>query len=432
MSRLLLRLTSPSRLRLIGGLFGAAMLAAFLIRALPPAPLVQPNGVPLGRDFLVFYAAGRMVREGDGARLYDPRAQSAMQDSVLAPGRREGMGYFTNPAPLAAAYTPLASLPYRTAFLFHTGLMALLVVAGVRALRGVMPGLAPHWGLAALLGLLWFPLLNAVTGGQNTASSFALLAVAYTGTVRRMPSVAGAALGLLLYKPQLALPLLGLLLLRREYRTGSAAAVTTLAAYAAGAFAAGYDWPARMLRALRFFHREERLANGQWLISIPESLDYALARPFEGSAAGASVAAAVHALGWVLVLAAVMWLVLLWRRADPAREDFGLYWALAVAATPLVSPHTQHYEAGVLLLPVLLMLDWMIRRGVEITPATRLALVAGFFVYPVYLLAPRLGFQPLVLLPVAVAVWAASLIQLSSRGSEATEGSSPRIRRPAE
>lgn len=364
-----------------------------------PGPLVGPDGAVLGRDYLAFYAAGRIVREGRGARLYHPALQAKAQQAVVAPERLPGFAYFAAPAPVAALHAPSTRLPYRAALLLHAALMVAAAVAGVWVLRARLPALAPHWGLCALLGIVWLPMLNSISGGQNTALSFALLALAYVALTRGARPLAGAALGVLLLKPQLALPLLAVLALRGELAVVGIAGLVGVAHYGLGAACCGWDWPARMLEGLGFFREQERQANGPFLVSILESVDFAAGR---AGARGALRAA----LPWVVEAGAVAWLVHRWRGADPDRRDFAVFWAFGVAMTVLVSPHTQHYDLGVLLLPVLLLLNRQVEDTGDASAALRALLVLGFFAYPLYRLGPALGFQPLVLLPVAVAAWA--------------------------
>jgi glycosyl transferase family 87 len=402
------RLTSPARLRLMAGVFGALLLAAFVMRHATAERMVEPDGAVIGRDFLAFYTAGQIVRMGRGAELYGFGLQTRLQARLIAPEKPQGTAYFTNPAPVAAAYSLLARLPYLPAFYLHTALMAVLVFLGVWTLRGHLPALGRHWKVAALLGLLWLPMMNAVTGGQNSALAFALMAVAYAAWCDNRPGAAGVALGLLLFKPQFALPLIGLMALRREIRLLASAGATGLMGYLVGALACGWTWPGRMVDALRFFHDQEGLANGPWLISLTEAWDYSVIRAMPGIA-GTGLALALTFIPWIIALTLLAFLGYWWH-TRAAENGWPIAWALAVAITLLVSPHTQHYDVALLLLPVLLLLDRTQSGGASPTPMLRLVLLLGFFVYPIALwAAPTLHVQALVLLPAAVAWWAISL-----------------------
>jgi hypothetical protein len=100
-------------------------------------------------------------------------------------------------------------------------------------------------------------------------------------------------------------------------------------------------------------------------------------------------------------------LVIGWRGVDPRRDDFSAKFGLAVCATLLVSPHTQWYESGLLLLPVLLTLDQRLRCGAAPRVMMRLLLAAGLFLPMIYDAGRVLGWQPVILLPLGVSAWLA-------------------------
>jgi hypothetical protein len=170
-----------------------------------------------------------------------------------------------------------------------------------------------------------------------------------------------------------------------------------------------------MLDAIRFFRVEERLANGPRLISLVEAVDYALGLP---------------ALGWSLMLALTVWLAWTWRNAAIGDDEFPLYWALATAVILLISPHSQHYDVAILLLPILLILAWISARRRPVTSTVRVALLVGFFAYPIFLAAPVLHFQPLVLAPIVVSAWAVWLLR-ATRGLTPPASSPPPPALPA-
>jgi len=76
-----------------------------------------------------------------------------------------------------------------------------------------------------------------------------------------------------------------------------------------------------------------------------------------------------------------------------------------VCATILVSPHTQWYDVGLVVLPVLLALNDALEGGMSFSPGGRLTLVAGFLLVPLYRWADALGWQPVILLPLLTLAW---------------------------
>src|SRR5262249_17478305 len=106
----------------------------------------------------------------------------------------------------------------------------------------------------------------------------------------------------------------------------------------------------------------------------------------------------------------------------PGNGSFGVYWAMAVTATGLLSPHSQWYELGLLILPMWLLLDWRVRPSVEhehalapeLTAVERMAMVGAFVITPYSDPFRFVGGQPLSVIPVLILLWAARLRPTSS------------------
>jgi hypothetical protein len=78
---------------------------------------------------------------------------------------------------------------------------------------------------------------------------------------------------------------------------------------------------------------------------------------------------------------------------------------MAACATLLVSPHTQWYDSGLVLLAVLLGLNDLLVNGHRPGTTLRAGLLAGFLLPPAYSFAVYVGWQPLVLLPTVALAW---------------------------
>jgi hypothetical protein len=166
---------------------------------------------------------------------------------------------------------------------------------------------------------------------------------------------AGLACGLMMYKPTLALPLLGLLVLRIRWRELTVVAAVLVAAYFVGVAAAAGDWQwpsswwngSQPLLALDLAHNADKA------ISIPGVI---------GRIPGIS--------GWIpnLIAAAIVLLSLRGLRRAPIAEAGAAACLLALA----VGPRVWGYEAG-LMLPIL---AWAIAGGLSEPWRTRLVLLA--------------------------------------------------------
>ena len=111
---------------------------------------------------------------------------------------------FVYPAWVALPYVPLAALPYDLAGALHVALMlAALVVAAVLGAR--VFAIPRAW---AVLGTLaWAPAAAGVVSGQNTSVALLLVVGVAAALQAGRPVLAGILGGLLLYKPQLDVPI---------------------------------------------------------------------------------------------------------------------------------------------------------------------------------------------------------------------------------
>lgn len=309
---------TPSRARLW---LIAAAVAAWL-------PLL---GVPLRGwlDFSAFYAAGSLAFTPEVTDLVPITAFQVEHGLPITP--------FVYPAGMALPYALLAALPYGVAAAIHATIMAtLLVLAAV--LWADIVRLPRRW--AVLGALAWAPAAAGVASGQNSSMALVLVVLTAGALVRRRDAVAGALTGLLAYKPQLAAPIAGVLLLRGRWTALLGVGVMLGVQYLLGVLATGgrLDWPAGWLHSVQAYQEADLLANGWQAISLP------------GLAARVGLATGLPWLviaGYVVAGAIILWCMPALRRAAWPEAV-----ALAAALGLLVSPHAWVYDAT-LLLPAL-------------------------------------------------------------------------------
>lgn len=375
----------------VAGAVGCA--TAFVVHAATLDRLVNDNGKPIGGDFIAGYTGGTLVLRGQSERLFDLVVQQDTQRQILGIADHRGLGAFVNPPAVAAAFVPFALLPYRVAYIAYTLAMAAAFLVAMRRLRPFLPGLQRQWGIVIGVSLLFYPLFITITGGQNTALSLLLLVAAFTRLREGRDARAGVALGLLFFKPQLALLFCLLLLPSKRYRCFLAAGAVAWGYYLVGAVLCGVWWPLDLIEMYELYWPIEHQFNGLKSISLIGFCEYVLAPPFAKPAGILLTIGLVGALAW------------LWRKADPRSAGFARHWGMAACATLLVSPHTQWYDSGLVLLAVLLGLNDLLVNGHRPGTTLRAALLAGFLLAPAYSLADYAGWQPLVLLPTVALVW---------------------------
>lgn len=342
---------------------------------------VGAPGGRLGGDLPAFITAGRLAADGSWDSLYDEETQQAAQADLFE--EEDQLLPFVYPPFVAPVFRPLAAMPYRLAYLVHAVLMALALLSALVLIRPVF-GWMRQLSLVVLFtaSLTFYPLLRAVLGGQLSPVTLLLFAAVLRLEFEDRPVAAGAAAGLLLFKPSYGVPLALLLVAGRRLRMVGGWAATAGALYAIGAALMGPGWPAEWWAWVNGFAPRNFAANATHFVSVPG---------FVGSlfGEGAGTAALVPVAGVGGLAAAIVWY------AAPDRPDLRV--ATAAAAVIALAPQAQFYDAGVLLLPVALLASGEVSRR---WPSLALAWLAGLL----HLGHEFAGGSPLALFVVAVTV----------------------------
>jgi hypothetical protein len=197
------------RLRAYTRLFGAAMLLLMLAAAIDlVVDALGPHGRVRSSDFVVFWSSARLAVSGHAAQAYDAAAMYAAewQGAVV---KGDYYKQFWYPPVFLLLCLPLGLLPYFAA-------MAAFASAGyittVACLARLLPRRFPRLPLLAFPGLV-ISTINVQNGGLS-AACFAGAAL----LIGRRPGLAGACLGVLAYKPHLAIGVPVALLATRNWR----------------------------------------------------------------------------------------------------------------------------------------------------------------------------------------------------------------------
>ncbi|MEZ5380978.1 MAG: glycosyltransferase family 87 protein [Microthrixaceae bacterium] len=385
--------------RLINAISGAVLALVLCLAAAGALFGPQPGeeDYRLGLDFPAFYGAGQIAADGELDHLYETDVQEAAQAGLLD----DGLMYFAYPQPVALAYAPLTALAPVPAYLLHTALMMGALVAAVALLRPMVRWI-DEWPLpATALALLFVPMASAVTLGQNTALSLLLVVAAWRLLRADRDVEAGVALALACYKPQIGIPLVGLVLLSRRYRVLGGAAATGAGVYLATALAAGWDWPWHWWEWANWYNSIETTAGAKHLVS------------FSGAAmvAFGSHSAAATVVGGALTLATGIALAYLWWAR---RFDLDTRMALTLIGIVLASTHAVSHDAALALPGVALLVD---RLGEE----RRWVPIGIFAMMVVQGLSGEMGFS---VAPLALVATAAMLVR-TAPASRSTRPISP-------
>lgn len=303
-------------------------------------------------------------------RVFVAAGSAAGTPELLAP--RDAWRIFVYMPGAAWAFAPLTHLPLPLTFALNgLAMAACATLAGAIAARTY--GLGARSACAAFV--LWPPVLySAAIIGQNAPAALLLAQIAIAGFAVRSPLLTAIPIGLLLYKPTYALPLVAVLVLQRRRR--ELAIVGTVAAgwYLLSVSAAGGDWgwPLATAREIARYAPGDLAVNGPFAIGLPGMLLFAgVAAPI------VAVAGAALALGAALAV----------RRAEPIEAA-----SAACLAGLALSPHAWAYDAA-LAAP---MIAYVAARVDE--PARTRALIVLAALAPLFVIAPQLHFDPLALL----------------------------------
>jgi hypothetical protein len=326
-------------------------------------------------DYPQFWAAGRTVGTAD---LLDRASHGAW---MAAHGVIPDL--FPYPPGTAWLFAPFAAFSVAFGFWLHA-----IVMTGFVAIAGLVG--ARVYGLDGRVGVMmafaWGPSMASVAFGQNGPFALVLALLAIEGLRRDNDFMAGLGVALLMYKPTLAIPLLGLMLLRRRWGALGFAALGAGGWYLASVAATAGDWlwPLHLVGALTNYYPDNTVFNVGKSSSIP------------GVLLGYGVPAV---LAWGLSAAVVVAAIPRLLRAPLVEAGAG-----ACLIGLAVSPHSLNYEA-VMVLPIVMWALGATGAGIAEPARTRL-IVAAFVLASMHLISTYLGLSSLAIVTLgATAIW---------------------------
>lgn len=275
---------------------------------------LDPVNYVVGHDFVNQWTAGRLVVEGRLAEVFDDRAFHAAIRAWVDP--RIPYHFWSYPPPALLLAAPFGLLPYGWAL----AVWSLLGIAALYlALRAAFP--KADWLL-----LLFCPAVACnLVMGQNGAVTAALL-IGALALMDRRPAVAGLMMGLLVFKPHLALVLPVAVVAARQWRTFAAAALTTAAVLVLATLVFGLD-------AWRdFFGPTLRAQDGMMVHGIGPFLWMMPSAFAAGRVFGLTDAAFLLQLPFALFAAVLTWKA--YRSDAPPEAKLAVGLAAGLCATP--------------------------------------------------------------------------------------------------
>jgi Glycosyltransferase family 87 len=331
-----------------------------------------------GADFLHFYVLGSVALAHRGADLYNMNAQASL--AVARVPQAAGIRYLPlYPPQVSIFFAPWARLPYAWAFAAWSVFSALIYALCCYAIWRACPNLQrfdlpqTRWTVLALAA--GFPaFFHLIAWGQTSALALACFTVAFLFLRGRREFLAGVALGLLVFKPQLGLTATIIFACVGCWRLILGALLSSTGQFAVG-------WLYYGAGPLRDWYRVMQHARDVAPLLEP--------RPYQTHCLLAFwtmlVPQPALALGLYLVsaLAVLALAVTLWRTR--ATLSPALRYSSLLVTTVLVAPHLTVYDLIILAPAFILLADWLIAN-----PSNPKVRQIGLLLYLAYVL-PLVG-----------------------------------------
>lgn len=335
----------------------------------------------LGGDFPSFYGAGTIVLDGQADRLYEPEIQRAAQ--VGFHEHPDEYLFFAYPPYVAAAYAGISWLPYGVALTVQALLALVALVAAFWFLFASFPSDVRTGDLAiaaTAAGLVTYPIVTSVLGGQNTTFTLALMGAVWYGVAKSQVVLPAAALTLLMFKPQFGLLVVVAVVAARRWRVVLGAGAGAIGLYLGTAAWLGAGWVGTWIDQVTRFGEANDVVNGDLMVNIV------------GWVANLSTGLTADVVGWTAVVAVTVVTLVGIVRHGFGTEVFGMAGGWVV----LASLSTLFYDAGIAIAGFGL---WVL-----MTDRRPWWIVAAIGVTWTQLGARALGWSPLFI--VVVALWA--------------------------
>lgn len=319
------------------------------------------------QDFLQFYISARMIAQGRSSGLYNQNMASTELLAVIERPTAVRLPTVYGPQ-VGLFFTPLARLHFLTAAAIWVAISGLLFCICMLQVWRICPNLGRYPDLVALGAVCFPPLFHCFVRGQISAPILACFTLALLSFRTGNEWLAGAVIGLLVFKPQflVAIPLLFVLASAWRALAGlTISAFSQLALtwmyFGAGVMRAYFD---TLLHVPRWISSAEPGTSQAQMHSLRSF--WILLIPSPTAALALYVASAI----FILVIAADSW---------RARGPLALRFAALSFAAVLINPHLFVYDLLMLAPALLLLADWALAHASHpASPAMNVLLYLAF------------------------------------------------------
>lgn len=306
-------------------------------------------------DFIGFYTAATIFRDGLGHQLYVGHVQNEIQKQITGrlPSRIGPLPYIHPPFE-ALIFLPLSRLPYRQAFLVWDVLNLAMLIFIVMLLRNRLTALhsVPIWEVL-LSALAFFPVFECLLQGQDSILQLLFCVLAWKSLKEGSGVLAGCWFALGSFKFQLMLPIILLFVLwnglwkRRLVLIGFGAVSLVLVAICLGLV----GW--RGLLSYPAF--AVQIAGAPSLGGVPADFLPNLHGLIMGWPLHLTGAAGVAV---TLFLSAGLFVFAAMKGTSARSDEMPLQFSMAIAVSELIAWQTNIHDFTLLVLPLALMADY--------------------------------------------------------------------------
>jgi hypothetical protein len=342
-----------------------------------------------GTDFPDFYAAAKIVRDGQGKQLYDPATQAAYQARYV--GRRGS--FYLHPPYEVLLYLPFTLFPLQWAYVLWSLVSLVLLSACARLIQPLIH--RPwSWQLWLACCVLFPPVLLCLLQGQDSIVLLLILLLMLRAFRQQHNFAAGCLLACGLFKFHLVLPLALIFAIARRSK-----------------FVAGFVSTALLLVLVSL-----GISGWSSLTAYPRFLFHLSELPMPGNnpAGMANLRGLVEGLAaWshptrLLLIGIGSLLILLTAAWKASRTDATtiLISATAITSAILVSYHLSPHDLVLLLIPLAVMVDLLVRSQVPARSRIfAITLIAMLTLPPLHILLLSRHLYFLFAIPIIGAMW---------------------------
>jgi hypothetical protein len=300
-----------------------------------------------GTDYIYFYVMGSLIAEGRADALYQPDAHLAESRRRIDPGLNLYAPYSNYGPQVAAAFAPLSRLPFGASLAVFLLLTAAAYAVSVWRVWALSPALHPYGTVTAVLAAGSPAFFTLIRYAQLSGLSLLLLSLALVALARDRRFLAGVVIGMMVFKPPLAVVIGLVMILAGEWRIVAGAAAGAAGELGAAWLVGGTSVMRQYLDVLWVLARNPSLVQiypGE-VHSVRGLVQLLVQSPTAAAAASA------------LALAIAVWLgVKTWRSG----LSVPLKWGQLVLLTVLASPHLLTYDLVLLTIPLIVFADWAV------------------------------------------------------------------------